>query len=50
MPLSAGRQIGPYEIVALLGLRGLGEVYRARDTRLNRLVAIKFSKTVRICG
>src|SRR5262245_2219419 len=41
MPLSAGTRIGPYEIVASLGAGGIGEVYRARDTRLNRDVAIK---------
>ena len=39
--LSPGRRLGPYEIVAQLGAGGMGEVYRARDTRLNRAVAIK---------
>ncbi len=41
MTLSAGSRLGPYEIVALLGAGGMGEVYRARDTRLDRSVAIK---------
>src|ERR1051325_3156907 len=41
MPLSAGDKLGPYEIVAPLGAGGMGEVYRARDSRLNRYVAIK---------
>ncbi len=44
MPLSAGDQLGPYEILAPIGAGGMGEVYRARDTRLNRTVAIKTSK------
>ncbi len=39
--LVAGARIGPYEIVALIGAGGMGEVYRARDTRLGREVAIK---------
>lgn len=37
----AGRSLGPYELVALLGAGGMGEVYKARDTRLHRSVAIK---------
>jgi len=41
MALSLGTKLGPYEIVAPLGAGGMGEVYRARDTRLNRDVAIK---------
>jgi serine/threonine protein kinase len=41
MPLSAGTRLGPYEVVGTLGAGGMGEVYRARDTRLRREVAIK---------
>ncbi|HUK86680.1 MAG TPA: protein kinase, partial [Terriglobales bacterium] len=41
MPLTPGTKLGPYEIVAAAGAGGMGEVYRARDTRLDRTVAIK---------
>jgi serine/threonine protein kinase len=41
MPLSAGTRLGPYEILSQIGAGGMGEVYRARDTKLDRDVAIK---------
>jgi eukaryotic-like serine/threonine-protein kinase len=41
MPLSSGTKLGPYEIQSQLGAGGMGEVYRARDSRLDRIVAIK---------
>jgi serine/threonine protein kinase len=44
MPLDPGSTLGPYEILALIGAGGMGEVYKARDTRLDRLVAIKTAK------
>ena len=44
MPLSAGTKLGPYEIVAPIGAGGMGEVYRAKDTRLDRIVAVKVSR------
>lgn len=43
MLLTSGARLGPYEIIAPIGAGGMGEVYRARDPRLGREVAIKVS-------
>ena len=43
MPVLAGTRLGPYEILAQIGAGGMGEVYRATDTRLHRSVAVKIS-------
>ena len=43
MPLSVGDKLGPYEILAPIGAGAMGEVYKARDTRLDRLVAVKIA-------
>src|ERR1041385_9182248 len=45
MALSAGRKLGPYEIVSAVGAGGMGEVYKALDTRLDRTVTIKILLT-----
>src|SRR5215208_2319231 len=44
MALSAGTRLGPYEILSLIGAGGMGEVWKGRDTRLDRTVAIKLIK------
>src|SRR5580693_5566035 len=45
MPIQPGRRLGPYEILSAIGAGGMGEVYKARDTRLDRIVAIKVLPT-----
>jgi serine/threonine protein kinase len=45
MPLNCGDRLGPYEVLELIGAGGMGEVYRARDPRLERIVAIKVLKS-----
>jgi serine/threonine protein kinase len=45
MPLTSGTRLGPYELLTLIGAGGMGEVYKARDTRLDRIVAVKVSRT-----
>src|SRR3954453_20169758 len=45
MPLSRGDRLGPYEILSRIGAGGMGEVWKARDTRLDRVVAIKFARS-----
>ena len=45
MPLGPGAKLGPYEVLAPLGAGGLGEVNRAKDTRLDRTVALKVERT-----
>lgn len=44
MALAAGDRLGPYEILSSLGEGGMGQVWKARDARLNRFVAIKTSR------
>ncbi len=48
MALAPGVRLGPYEITAQIGVGGMGEVYRARDTKLKREVAVKMLRHLRV--
>jgi serine/threonine protein kinase len=50
MLLGPGARLGPYDVLSAIGAGGMGEVYRARDTKLNREVALKISMRERILG
>lgn len=45
MPLPVGSLVGPYEVMEILGAGGMGEVYKARDCRMERVVALKLMRT-----
>jgi eukaryotic-like serine/threonine-protein kinase len=47
MPLGPGVRLGPYEIVSAIGAGGMGEVYRARDTKLGRDVALNWAEELK---
>jgi serine/threonine protein kinase len=48
VPLTAGTRLGPYEVIAPVGAGGIGEVYRARDVRLGRFVAVEVLGRIRL--
>jgi hypothetical protein len=50
MAILSGKRLGPYEILSAIGAGEMGEVYRARDTRLERIVAVKIQGSLYECG
>ncbi len=50
MPLSPGTTLGPYEVLSAIGAGGMGEVYKARDTKLDRDVALKILPDAFVTG